>query len=253
MKVEAVQLGESLNVKKFIEHNKVKSLAKDPAILEWGTDSHVVLFRYGSVVFWNFNEGQKNDFLSLLMPFVSKPLDTPLTETARWENGNKMSVTNGRIKSKTLDTASRQLIGVSLARTVVLDFFEQKVDELFIHFSAIIDQFTASGRSTVSSKSLLKLVGAAMSINNQTVSQMAMLDKPDFIWDDPELDALFLELEEEYELAARTTILRKKLETLLQDSEFIMNVLDSRRSNFLELIIVSLFVVDIVLILLEKL
>lgn len=252
MKIEAIQLGESLNIKKFLEKYRFKCTAKEPHVITWGNNSHIILFRYGVIVFWEIGEGEKNEFLAMIEPFVVKPLTTPLTETAQWKKGKEIEAFNGIIVSENLDPASMQLIGVSLARTVVLDFFEQKVNGLLNKFSEIIEQFTQSGRSSLSGKALLQLAGEAISINNLTTSQMAMLDKPDFTWNDTKLDELFVELEEEYEIAERHNILTKKLGILLHDSEFIMNIMEKRRSYLLELTIIFLFVIDILVILLEN-
>lgn len=252
-KIEAIQIGETIFIKKFLEKYKYEGIAKDPTIIKWSATSYAVLFRYGVIVLWNFTDKQKKTFLRKINTFITKPLDTLLTEEAAWSKGQKMKISDGLINTATIDNSKRQLIAVSLARTVILDYFEHKVDALLIKFSTIIEQFNNEGRSSFSSKKLLRLEGSAMVINNQTVSQITMLDKPDFIWDDPELDTLFMELEEEYEISERYEILNKKLETLLHDSEFIMNFLEARRANFLELIIVVLFVIDIALILMEYL
>lgn len=252
MQIEAIQLGESLNIKRFSDKFKLKALAKDPFTLKWGEKSHAVLFKYGVIVLWNFNEEEKKTFLKQIKPFVVQALDEPIVESARYKKGKELGADDGVIQSKALDLPSMQLISVSLARTVIMDFFENEVDGLLIDFSKMIAQFTRSGRPKVKDKKLLQLAGAAMSINNRTVSQMALLDKPDFTWDDPELDSLYSELEEEYEISDRYSVLSKKIETLFHDAEFIMNYLEGRRATMLEAIIVLLFIVDIVLIILEK-
>ena len=250
--IEAIQLGEAIQVKKFLDKFKFKSISKEPHIIAWGEESHIILFRYGVIVFWNIEEGEKNKILGMLKSYVTNPLKEPFTETLGWKKGKKIDIIDGVIQSSELDIPSRQLIAVSLARTVVMDFFETKVDHLLKQFTDIIEHFTQTGRSKLSGKSLLRLAGAAMSINNQTVSHMAMLDKPDFIWNNTSLDVLFTELEEEHEISERYIVLTKKIETLLHDSEFIMNVLDSRQSHLLELIIILLFVVDIAVFFIEK-
>lgn len=252
MRIEAIQLGESINIKAFTDKFQSKVIAKDPWVLKWNKNSTLFVFRYGAAVLWNFSEKNKAEVLDKLSEYVKNPLKNPPVETLKWKKSTRMRVRDNTIQSWELDIPSKQLIAVSLARTVVLELMEQKVDNLFLNFSSILTRFRVSGHFAFGGKKLLKLAGSAMSINHQTVSQLAMLDKPDFTWDDPDLDALYLELEEEYELASRLTILSKKLETLRQDSEFIMNILESKHSNFLELIIVILFILDIVLILFEK-
>lgn len=240
MKIEALQLGESLDLKAFTRRHKTNVIAKEPLCIELEKNRHAILFRYGVVVLWNTNEAQKKTLLKSIQNFIASPFQNPAHEEAEWG------------KTKAMSIPKRQLISVAIARSVVMDSFEQQADELITQFRDITNQFKKSGHSSIKTKHLLKFAGAAMSINNQAVGKMALLDKPDFTWENPELDQLFTELDTEYEIAERYTTLTKKLEMLTHDTEFIMNYIETRKTNFLELVIVVLFIVDIGLILWEK-
>lgn len=251
MHIQALQIGERIDIKKFLQENKLSLLSEEPYSFCWGESAYVVLFKYGVVILWNFEDGERNRFLSKLMPFVAQALQDPFVEEAEWKKGAKYSVEDGVIKSPNLSDENRLLVSVTLARTIVLDFFESRVENLLIQSREKISHFTKSWAILSRERRLLNLASEAMLINNATVTQMALMDKPDFVWEDQELDQFYLILEKEYELSERFAVMQKKLDILLHDSEFIMNYLESQKSNFLEWAIVLLFVFDIVLIIIE--
>lgn len=252
MNIEALQIGERIEIKKYLQNMGISLTSSEPHSFSWGQDSFVVLFKYGVVILWNFDDGARNEFLSQLMPFVSQALKEPFVEHAEWKQGDSYAVRDGKILSPSLSDEDRLLISVTLARTIVLDFFESQVETLLLKSRSTISELEKQSWKLNRGKRLLNLASQAMLINNSTVTQMALMDKPDFVWDEPALDQFYLILEEEYELSDRFSVIQKKLDILLHDSEFIMNYLESQKTNFLELIIVLLFIVDISLIVLEK-
>jgi uncharacterized Rmd1/YagE family protein len=81
--------------------------------------------------------------------------------------------------------------------------------------------------------------------------RMEIQDKPDLLWDHPELERLSLRLENEYELRERNTVLERKLALMFNSMETAINLLHNRRSQRLEWYIVILIVIEVVLYLYE--
>lgn len=248
MKAKAIYLGQHLNLKGFQTKFKLDTLEKDPVLYEMGEGKYAVLFKYGVAVFWDFEEGEINDFLMKLVPFVENALsESPSEEMEIKTKKFKKIIDDGVIYLEEITNQVIQLLSVILARSVILDYQEQKVDSIMLSFGKVIDSFSKNGKPSMAARTMLKMVGGAMKIKNDTVSQMALLDKPDFTWNDSNLDEIFTELDEEYEISDRYSIVTQKINALFQDSEFIMNYLESKKSTFLELIIIVLIFIEIVL------
>ena len=92
-----------------------------------------------------------------------------------------------------------------------------------------------------------------MNIRHQTVTQMALLDKPDLTWDDESLDKFYKNLAEYYELDDRYEVLDDKLETIFRNVEFISDYITARRTLMAEIIIIVLIAVELVIFFAEKL
>jgi uncharacterized Rmd1/YagE family protein len=75
--------------------------------------------------------------------------------------------------------------------------------------------------------------------------RVAVEEKPDVLWDRPDLERLYARLEDEYELKERAKALHSKLEVLGDTAQALTDIIDTERSLRLELIIVLLIVFEI--------
>ena len=72
-----------------------------------------------------------------------------------------------------------------------------------------------------------------------------VVDKPELLWDHPELELLHARLESEYELGERAAMLDRKLELTARTVRTILELLQNRRTLRVEWYIVMLIVVEI--------
>ena len=76
--------------------------------------------------------------------------------------------------------------------------------------------------------------------------RVAIEEKPDVLWDRPDLERLYARLEDEYELSERGRTLARKLD-VVQDSQGADRLIDAQRSVRLEATIVLLIVFEILI------
>lgn len=252
MEVRAIRLGQKINIRELQSKLKFNFTFKDPFVIEYPKKKFVAIFRYGVVVFWGFENAAMNEFLPMLSPFIVDPLEHPDEEqvTVRL-NKSRDEVRGNGIDLTDLNVNKVALISVILGRSIVLDYFEREVGKVLNEFGSLIQSFESRGTTSLSSRSLLKKVGVAMNIQHMTVSQMALLDKPDLTWDDHELNTFYNTLTEDYEIEDRYSILGQKLKILFQNVEFVFNFVEGRRSLTLEVIIVVLILMEIVMFMYE--
>ena len=73
-----------------------------------------------------------------------------------------------------------------------------------------------------------------------TVGRVEVTEKPELLWNRPELERLYLRLQEEYELPERDRALTRKLELIAQTATTSLGLLEARRSLRVEWYIVIL-------------
>jgi len=67
------------------------------------------------------------------------------------------------------------------------------------------------------------------------------------LWDKPHLERLYARLEDEYELKERAESLNSKLAVIAESAQVLTDIIDTRRSLRLEVIIVLLILFEVII------
>jgi uncharacterized Rmd1/YagE family protein len=78
-------------------------------------------------------------------------------------------------------------------------------------------------------------------------SRIAAEEKPDILWENPELERLYQRLDSEYELSERARMLAAKLRVIEETARALADLLDTEHSLRLEMAIVALIVFEILI------
>ena len=79
------------------------------------------------------------------------------------------------------------------------------------------------------------------------VGRVEIEEKPDVLWDHPELERLYARLEDEYELAERSHGMERKLALVNETVGTILDLVQTQRSMRLEWYIIGLIGIEIML------
>ena len=94
-------------------------------------------------------------------------------------------------------------------------------------------------------REILKHIGNALLVRQRVSGSVAVEEKPDVLWDRPDLERLYARLEDEYELKERAATLHRKLDVIGDTAQALTDLIDTERVLRLELIIVLLIVFEI--------
>jgi len=83
------------------------------------------------------------------------------------------------------------------------------------------------------------------------VGRVEVAEKPDLLWERPELERLYLRLQDEFEIKERHAALERKLELISRTAHTVLELLQNRRNLRVEWYIVILIVFEIILSLYE--
>jgi uncharacterized Rmd1/YagE family protein len=84
-------------------------------------------------------------------------------------------------------------------------------------------------------------------VQHRVSGRVAVSEKPDAVWDRPDLERLYARLQDEYELKERAEALSRKLAVISETAKVLTDIIDTKRSLRLELIIVFLIVFEIII------
>jgi uncharacterized Rmd1/YagE family protein len=225
-----------------------------PAILSAGQGS-IVVFRYGAVVFFNLEEAEQEAWLVRLRPLVSEPYGRPETEDAEiaLDPMRDEQVLHGVVVLRELSPERVQIVADILAKSAVLSHYETGIAEAFDRIEPLAATLRREGRGGRGDKELLRHIGGALLIEHRMVWRVEVGEKPEILWDMPELERLYQRLADEYELRERQLALERKLALIAKTAETLLDLLQHQRSLRVEWYIVILILVAILIMVYELL
>lgn len=246
MTAHAVQVGDRINTTGF----EGEILSNTPLSMRMPGNGIAVLFRYGVVVLIDLSPQQERDFLDRLSAYVSGKFDRYEEEiaTIRLTDADDDQVpVGGPIQVKSMSHERLLVIADALAKSVVLAHDERQVTSVFEVIEPFARELATRGKARLDRTGILKLIGNALLVQHRVSGRVAITEKPDALWDRPDLERLYARLEDEYELRERVEALNRKLAVISETANTLADIIDTQRSLRLELIIVALIAFEVVM------
>jgi required for meiotic nuclear division protein 1 len=241
----ALHLGDRINTMGFED----EALSAVPLAVRVGKAGIAVLFRYGVAVLIGLSPEDEARFLERLKPRVGGKLERFEEETAvvALAGGTEDQVqAGGPIQLRDMLLERLLVIADVLAKSVALADDERQVAKVFEIIEPFAKELADHGRTRRDRKGVLQLIGNALLVQHRVSGRVAVGEKPDALWERPDLERLYARLEDEYELRERVDTLNRKLAVVAETADTLADIIDTRRSLRLELIVVVLIAFEIV-------
>jgi required for meiotic nuclear division protein 1 len=216
-------------------------------VIPFKKESYLYLFRFGCVAFFNFTEEDAATELARLREALGKGADDPPTESYEIRIGEPVQVEFEHTVVKRLTRDHIAVIALTVAQSAALDFLEKNTEQVLETSSTLFVNVSSQGRLPLDLRNLLKLIGGTVNTRQDIVTKLAILDAPDETWKSKELDKLYRDVRDNFEIDLRFRAVDRKL-TLLQDNiELLADLTNYQRANALELLIIALIFIEILL------
>ena len=139
------------------------------------------------------------------------------------------------------------VVSDALAKSVVLGRDEREVTNVFDPIEPFARELATFGKTSRNRTDLLKLMGNALLVQHRLSGRVAVGENPPVLWDRPDLERLYARLEDEYELSERAETLNRKLEVIADTASRLADIVDTKRSLRLEIIVIFLIAFEIVI------
>jgi required for meiotic nuclear division protein 1 len=244
--VHALQIGDRINTAGF----EGQVLSSTPLALRVGANGTAVVFRYGVVVFIGLTADEEAEFLERLQPRTFGRITPPEEEWAKLQIAKEAEEpipVGGPILVREFSLDRLLLVSDALAKSVVLGRDEREVANVFDTIEPFARELASLGKTSRNRTDLLKLMGNALLVQHRVSGRVAVGEKPDVLWDRPDLERLYARLDDEYELSERVETLNRKLAVIADTATTLADIIDTQRSLRLEIIIVFLIAFEIVI------
>ncbi|XP_024991565.1 uncharacterized protein LOC112525606 isoform X2 [Cynara cardunculus var. scolymus] len=138
-------------------------------------------------------------------------------------------------------------IGSVLGQSIALDYYVRQVDGMVAEFTDINRGMEKTGTFTMKRKKLFQLVGKANSNLADVILKLGLFERSDIAWKDAKYAQIWEYLRDEFELTQRFASLDFKLKFVEHNIRFLQEILQNRKSDFLEWLIIILIGAEILI------
>ncbi|HXF65528.1 MAG TPA: RMD1 family protein [Burkholderiales bacterium] len=245
-KARALLVAERIDLRAWKDDSRI---ASNPLAVAVPGGGLAVLFRYGVVVFFDVTEPEEAAFLAQIRPLAEGPLAAVENEEVeiRVEPRTHEGMRGERVYIAQDDIERLQIVADVLSKSVVLAYYEAQIAESFDRVEPLAAELRRRGRIPGQAAELVRDIGAMLLTEHMMVGRVAVAEKPELLWERPELEGLFIRLEDEFEIRERQEALGRKLDLIAHTAQTLIQLRETRHLVRLELYIVILILIEIVL------
>jgi uncharacterized Rmd1/YagE family protein len=251
-------VGQRASVRAFLLGDRIDTgglergpvLATAPLAFRAGASGIAVVFRYGAVVLIGMTAPEQEELLATVRPRITREYGLRDDESATIEASAEPEdhiPPGGPICVKTMSAERLLVVADALAKSVALAHDEREVATVFDMIEPFAGALARNGRTPGGRRAMLRHIGNALLVKHRLSGRVAVGEKPDVLWDRPDLERLYARLEDEYELKERAGVLDRKLAVIAETAQALTDLIDTARALRLELAIVLLIVFEIVI------
>ncbi len=242
--MRALLLGERL------DHRRLAAAAggtTDPIQLARADGLIAFVFRWGAVALVDPTPKQEAELRAELQARVSHPLTNVVEESARIQSGameDSVDV-NGLVHLRDFSIPRLAVVADALAKSAALTQQETVLAQTLDGMEPVVASLRGQGKMAVSSRALLRLVGAALAARSHAAARIQPNDKPGLLWHRCDLEELHVRLSEDFELSDRSAALDRRLTLIGETVETLLALIEAKRSRNLEIAIAIFIGMDL--------
>jgi uncharacterized Rmd1/YagE family protein len=243
----ALQVAERIDLKGLERPDQFSS---QPLAFKVGITGTVALFRFGAAVFVGMNPLEEESIIKGLNERRVDPLDEREIETVQLvfkPDAEDQLLPNGAVCLKNDAPERLLLVAEALATSVALAYDERRITQAFDRVVPIASSLKQRKLLLGSQGDLLEQIGEALLIQQRLAGRVELADRPDVLWDHPELERLWGRLTDEYDLGPRARAVGQKLEVIRETADTMADLLSTRTSHRLEWYIIGLICLELLL------
>lgn len=243
----AVLLGERIDTAGLERRD---ALSATPLAFRVADSGMAVVFRYGVVVLVGLDPLAEDEVLRGVAARVVGAFALREEESVRLaplDGREERADPDGIVRIADRSPERLLVVADALAKSAALAHDERQVTEVLDAIEPWARTLAERGQRPASRREMIRLIGRALLVQHRVSGRVAVSEKPDLLWDRPDLERLYARLEDEYELIERAGILDRKLNLIGQTARVTTDLMDAERSLRLEVIVVVLIFIEIAL------
>lgn len=221
---------------------------------QFASEQWLWVFTFGVIVLLGFPEKEEKKIVKKLGKALQVPAEKFTEETYAVvvdPATTKDDVQFDSVAVKRLASAKMELVALALAQSAAIEAHDNKADDIIASLEHINQELARGGRLHTSMHALTRTLGQNQTLLQSILSRIALLDKPDIVWDSAELETLYSSLHSMFELEDRFRNIEVKVDFIRSNTSMILSLAQNRRGDLLEITIIGLILFEIVFLVFE--
>jgi len=207
----------------------------------------VFFFAYGALVCWSMKKEIEEQLLVEILPFEDQHREEVEFDEFTFIYGDTAKIADDEIVLPSQDVLAKIATSQGIAQSVKLGTFEIAIQKSFNQSKNIPENLAKEGRISLSRQEIRKKMGELFIERNSINLHVDVLDTPEFFWDYPELEPLYLNIANYLDIETRVEVLNHRLDVVHELFQMLNSELNHQHSSRLEWIIILLIVTEVLL------
>lgn len=248
-KIVAFQIAESIDIKRLRkEYAGTEQYFTSSEVFYTGeNEKYLYVLSYGVVVYSGYDEVKQSEFNNYIKPYCKNLLNEKLSEAFIInEHAPADRFEYNEIYLSRFDAVVMRIIMLNVGQSVALDYFSQQTAQLLETTNEYTLELEKHGKLNITNKALLRFIGKTLNVKNRIVDSLYIIDSPDDTWEDEYIQKIDSGLKNTFDLKIRFKDIDYSLQIVTENLELFRDLMQHRRSNLLEIIIIILILVEVV-------
>lgn len=202
-------------------------------------------FSYGASVFWGLSKEDALQFLEKISAYQGQKNEEIEADEFTFVYGDVFKIVEDEIILPNRDTFTKLAVSQGIAQSVKLGTFETALQKIFNSNKQIPDHLAKYGKISLSRREIRKKMGQLFIERNSINLHMDVLDTPEFFWEYPEFEYLYIVTANYLDIKTRVEVLNQRLDVVHGLFEMLGTELNHLHSSRLEWTIIVLIVIEV--------
>jgi required for meiotic nuclear division protein 1 len=248
--IEAYQIAEQINIKKFKADYKQTPTSSSSTELFYHLDdgSHICVLGYGVVAIAGFNATSASEFIKFLKSYSTDFIDKEFKDDfiVHEVKGKPLKINFNSVELPEITNAALEIIMLNIAQSVSLDFYEDLSNQIGEETGKLTKELEQAGKLKISKTNLLKFIGKTLNIKNSIIDNLYIFDAPEVVWENEDLNKVDETLKKSLDLKMRYRDIDYKLKIVQENLTLFTDLLQNKESNRMEIIVIVLILIEVV-------
>jgi uncharacterized Rmd1/YagE family protein len=254
-KLIARQIAEAIDIKQFKKEYTGKEYYSNTfeSFYSSDNDQYLYLLSYGVVIFSGYDEVKTSELFNYLSKFCKNPVaEKTWDQFTVHENAGEDRIGYNEMFVSKLTPDMMRIVMLNLGQSVALDYYSAQASQLLEATNSYTRELEIKGRLRITTKKLLKFIGKNLNMKNNIVDNLYIIDAPDETWENEALNKADNGLKAVLDIKDRFRDIDYQLQIVKENLDLFKDLLQHRRANLLEIIIIILILVEVFQMFYEK-